>query len=152
MYVKKSQYKRIKNPLHKQSEKACICSKRDVLELATLRYILSIARFTIGVPMILFFTYNSFWVTWRFFTSEKIFSSRPNELLLKKHTINSLSLGRCRGYFSTKIFIIKISQKFNKTRQQRRAYEAVWSYAQPKKMKEWKKLKRKLSFDDLKKK
>ena len=38
-FVKRSQqYIRIKNPLHKQSESAC-ASKRDVLELGTLRYV-----------------------------------------------------------------------------------------------------------------
>ena len=41
LFVKRSQYIRLKNPLHMQSEKTCsaCASKRNVLELATLRYV-----------------------------------------------------------------------------------------------------------------
>ena len=39
LFVKRSKYIRIKNPPHKQSEKPACASKRDVLELNTLRYL-----------------------------------------------------------------------------------------------------------------
>ena len=41
LFVKRSKYIRIKNPLHKQSEKPACASKRDMLELATLPYSVS---------------------------------------------------------------------------------------------------------------
>ena len=41
LFVKRTQYIRIKNPFHNQSDKAAWASKQDVLELMTFQYVLN---------------------------------------------------------------------------------------------------------------